>query len=123
VSHLGDRELSVLVNLLLDSLLVETTGEGLGDGVVPATAFPAHTWFEMIRTTEAAPGVAAERGALVRVNQRPSWPPSTNGHQHGIEDELAVYRRLSRRYRIARQGSFTPPAESRLTSMRVATRR
>jgi len=63
VSHLGDRELSVFVDLLLDSLLLEAAEEGLGDGVVPAIALPAHTWFEMIRTTEAAPRGAAELGA------------------------------------------------------------
>jgi hypothetical protein len=65
VSHLGDRELSVCVDLLLDSLLVDTAEEGLGDGVLPAIALPAHTWFEMIRTTKAAPRVAAELGAQV----------------------------------------------------------
>src|SRR5574337_1079615 len=62
---------------------------------MPAIALPAHTRFEMIRTTEAAPRVAAELGALVGVNQRPSWSPSTNGHQHGIEHEFAMDRRLS----------------------------
>jgi hypothetical protein len=33
VSHFGDRELSVFVDLLLDSLLLEAAEEGLGYGV------------------------------------------------------------------------------------------
>jgi hypothetical protein len=39
VSHVGDRELAVFIDLPLDSLLLETAEEGLGDGVVPAMPF------------------------------------------------------------------------------------
>jgi hypothetical protein len=65
VSHIGDRELSVLVDLLLDSFLFQAAEEGLGDGIVPAVALPAHTRFEMIRTAESTPRVAAELGSLI----------------------------------------------------------
>jgi hypothetical protein len=67
VSHIGDRELSVLVDLLLDSFLLQAAEEGLGNGIVPAIALPAHTRFEMIRAAEPTPRVAAELGALIGV--------------------------------------------------------
>ena len=38
VGHVCDRELAVLVDLFLDSLLLQAAEEGLGDGVVPAIA-------------------------------------------------------------------------------------
>ena len=65
VGHVRDRELSVLVDLLLDSLFLQAAEEGLGDSVVPAVALPAHTRFETIRTAESAPRVAV-------VDARPS---------------------------------------------------
>jgi hypothetical protein len=68
VSHVGDRELSVFVDLLLDSFLLEAAEEGLGNGVVPAIALSAHTRFEMIRPAESAPRVTAELSALIGVN-------------------------------------------------------
>jgi hypothetical protein len=68
VSYFGDRELSVLVDLLFDSLLLEAAEEGLGDGVVPAIALSTHTRFQMVRPTESAPRVAAELRALIGVN-------------------------------------------------------
>ena len=68
VSQVGNGELSVLVDLLLDAFLLQTAEEGLGDGVVPAIALPAHTRVEMIRTAESAPRVAAELGSLIGVN-------------------------------------------------------
>ena len=45
ISHLGDREISVLVDLLLDSLLLEAAEEELCDRVVPTIAFSAHARF------------------------------------------------------------------------------
>jgi hypothetical protein len=68
VSHFGDRELAVFVDLLLDSLLLEAAEEGLGDGIVPAIALSTHTRFEMIRPAESAPRVTAELSALIGVN-------------------------------------------------------
>ena len=48
VSHVRDRKLSVLIDLLLDSLVLQTAEKGLSDSVVPAVALPAHTRFEAI---------------------------------------------------------------------------
>ncbi len=62
VGHVRDRELSVLVDLLFDSLLLQAAEERLGDGIVPAVALPAHTRLETIRTAESTPGVAARTG-------------------------------------------------------------
>jgi hypothetical protein len=39
VSHIGNGELSVLVDLLLDAFLLQTAEKGLGDGIVPAMPF------------------------------------------------------------------------------------
>jgi hypothetical protein len=44
----GDRQVSDLVDLLLDPLFLQAAEEGLGDGVVPAVALPAHSRLEMI---------------------------------------------------------------------------
>ena len=44
----GDRQVSGLVDLLLDPLFLQAAEEGLGDGVVPAVALPTHTRLEMI---------------------------------------------------------------------------
>src|SRR5471030_2712730 len=43
VGHLGDRQLSVLVNLFLDPLFFQTAEERFGHGMVPAVVLPAHT--------------------------------------------------------------------------------
>src|SRR5262245_27116711 len=65
-----NRQLSVLVDLVLDPLLLQAAEEGLGDGIIPAVALPAQTRLEAIRATEPAPRVTAVLGALVGVNQR-----------------------------------------------------
>lgn len=61
VCQVGNRKLSVLGDLLLDPFLLQAAKEGLRDGVVPAVALPAHTRFEMIRSTSAPISRAAER--------------------------------------------------------------
>ena len=38
IGHISNRELPVLVDLLLDSLFLQTAKEGVGDGVIPAIA-------------------------------------------------------------------------------------
>lgn len=95
VGHVRDREFAVLVDLFFDSLLLQAAEERLGDGVVPAIALPAHTRFEMSRTAESSPRVAAELGSLIRVDQSTAGPPSTHGHQYGVEHELAMNGGLS----------------------------
>ena len=93
VGHVGDRQLSVLVDLFLDPLFLQAAEERLGDGIVPAVAFPAHTRLEAIRAAESPPRVAAVLRALIGVNQRAARSSSPHRHQHGIEHELAVNRR------------------------------
>ena len=65
ISHFGDRQRSILVDLFLDSLFFQAAEERLGDGIVPAVAFPAHTRLEVIRAAESPPRVAAELGSLI----------------------------------------------------------
>jgi len=77
-------------SLLLDPFLLEAAEEGLRHRVVPAVALPAHARIEAVRATEAPPRVAAELCALVRMHERAAETPSTDGHQDGIEHELAV---------------------------------
>jgi len=48
IGNVSDRELSVLVNVFLDPLLLQAAEEGFGHRVVPAVAFPAHARFEMV---------------------------------------------------------------------------
>lgn len=48
VRHIGFRQFTILVNLFLDSLLLQAAEEGLRDGVVPAVAFAAHARFQVI---------------------------------------------------------------------------
>jgi hypothetical protein len=92
VGHIGDRQLSALVDLFLDPLFLQAAEEGLGDGIVPAVALSAHTRLEAIRATESAPRVAAVLGALIGVNQRTARSAAPHRHQHRIEHELAVNR-------------------------------
>jgi len=94
VGHVGDRQFSVLVDLLLDSFLLQAAEERLGDRIVPAIALPAHARLEMIRTAESAPRVTAELGSLIGMNQSASRPASAHGHSHRVEHELAMNRGL-----------------------------
>ena len=48
VGHVRDRELSVLVDLLLDSLFLQAAEKGFNDSVIPAVALPARTQFVTI---------------------------------------------------------------------------
>src|SRR5262245_46420553 len=90
VGQVGDRQLSVLINLLLDSFLLQAAEERLSDGIVPAVTVPAHTRLEAIRAAESSPRVAAVLRARIGMNQRAAWTASPHRHQDGIEHELAV---------------------------------
>jgi hypothetical protein len=79
-SDLRDRQFSVLVDLLLDSLLLQAAEERFGDGVVPAVALSAHAGLEMIRPAEAAPRIAPELGAPIGVNQSAARSPTPHSH-------------------------------------------
>ena len=65
VSHVGDRQLPVPIDLFLDPLFLQAAEKGLGDGIVPAVGFPAHTRLKAIRAAESPPRVAAILSALI----------------------------------------------------------
>ena len=88
VGHIDQRQLTVLVDALLDLLVLQTAEDH--DGISSAAPFPAHTRFKMIRATEAPAGLACILRALVRVNQRAAWPRSADGGEQCIEHEIAV---------------------------------
>ena len=90
VRHVGDRQLSVFVDLFLDPLFLQAAEERLGDSIVPAVAFPAHTRLEVIRAAESPPCVAPVLRSLIGVNQRAARASSPHRHEHGVEHELAV---------------------------------
>jgi hypothetical protein len=90
VGYVGDRQFPVPVDLFLDPLFLQAAEKGLGDGIVPAVGFPAHARFKVIRAAESPPGVAAILRALIGMNQRAPRPASANGHQDGIQYQLAV---------------------------------
>ena len=90
------RSVSIVVDVLLDSLLLQTAEEGLRHRVVPAVPSTAHAGLEMIGLAEPAPRVTSVLRALIRVDQRSARPPSTHSHQGGIEHELAIDGRASR---------------------------
>lgn len=47
-SNVGQRELSVPVDLPIDPFLLQAAEEGLGHRVVPAVVFPAHPRLEVV---------------------------------------------------------------------------
>ena len=84
---------AVLVDLLLDPFLLEAAEERFRDGIVPAVALAAHARLQAVRATEAAPRIAPELRALLRLNERAAGMAPPDRHHHGIEDELTVQRR------------------------------
>ena len=46
IGHVGDRQFSILVDLLLDPFFLQAAEERLGNGIVPAVPFTTHTWLE-----------------------------------------------------------------------------
>ena len=85
------------VDLLLDSLLLQAAEDRLGRCIVPTVSWSAHAWFEVMRNTEAIPGIATILGALVGVND--DWligAPSPHCHQQCVENERFGQRRFHR---------------------------
>src|SRR5579872_4694544 len=94
ISHFGDRQRSILVDLFLDSLFLQAAEERLGHSIVPAVAFVAHTRLEVIRAVESPPCVAAELGSLIGMNQRAARSATANRHQRRVKHELTMNGRL-----------------------------
>jgi hypothetical protein len=89
VSQISLGELSILVNLLLDSFLLQTAEKGFRDGIVPAVRLAAHTRLQVIGAAESPPRVTAVLRALIGMNHRAAWSSSTHGHQDRVEHQLA----------------------------------
>src|SRR5215472_17614259 len=87
------REIASLVDVLLDSLLLQAAEEGLCHRVVQAVAFSAHAWLQSVGFAEALPRVASVLRPLVRVNDGVTRPLIPDRHPYGIEDHLPMYRR------------------------------
>ena len=73
IRQVSDRQLAVLVDLFLDPFFLQAAEKRLGNGVVPAVAFPAHTRLEVIRAAESSPRRVVVAGA--------------HCHQHRVEQE------------------------------------
>jgi len=65
--HFSARELSALVDPLLDAVFLQAREEGLSDRVVPAVATAAHVRLEATRTAEAPLVVTSILASLVGV--------------------------------------------------------
>ena len=65
ICDIGTREFAILVNSFLDAFLLQSAEKRLGDGVVPAVASTTHAGFELVRSAEPSPVVAAVLRALV----------------------------------------------------------
>ena len=65
VWNVSNRELAILANLFLDALFLQAAEERLGNSVVPTVASTTHTGFELVRSAEPSPVVAAVLRALV----------------------------------------------------------
>lgn len=85
-----DRQLAILVDMLLDLFLLQTAEEGLGDGVIPAVPSPAHAGDQTVRLAESLPTIAPVSGALIGVNDRVAGLAFTNSFEHGIEYQFTM---------------------------------
>jgi len=95
VEDVSAHPVARFVDLILDPFLFQAAEEGLSHRIVPIIASSIHAWFEVMRDTEAIPGVAAVLRALVRMHDdRLNRAPSPHGHQQGIENEFFGQRRL-----------------------------
>ena len=65
IRNVSNSELTILVDLFLDTFFLQAAEEGLGNGIVPAVAPTTHTGFELVRSTEPSPVVTAVLRALV----------------------------------------------------------
>lgn len=71
--------ISVFVDALRDSFVLETAEERLRHRVIPAVAPAAHAGLQVIGFAEASPSIATILRTLIRVNQRTARAPSTHG--------------------------------------------
>lgn len=85
VEDIGARQIPSLVDALLDAFLLQAAEEGLGNGIVPAVASPAHARLKVVGCAESPEVVASILAALVAVDHRALLRLATpHGHQQGI---------------------------------------
>lgn len=68
IGDIFSRDLSIVIDSFLDSLLLQTAEEGFGNGIVPAVTASAHTGFQMVGPAKASPVVTPILRTLVRMN-------------------------------------------------------
>jgi hypothetical protein len=90
ITDIGERQFTILVDLLLDALFLQAAEEGLRDGIVPTVALATHARLEPIGSTEPSPRVATVLSSLIRVDHRLTGPSTPHGHQHSVEHQLAL---------------------------------
>ena len=96
IGDVGQRQRSVLVDLLSDPFLLQTTEEGLDHGIVPAVPLPTHARLQVVRAAKTPPRVAAELRPLIRMNHRAAGASPAQGHQYRVNHKLAVHGRPRR---------------------------
>ena len=76
IVDLGIGHIPRLVDPMLGPLLLQTATERFGQCVIPAVSTPSHVGFNMTRTAEASPGIAAKRlTPSFREPAAPNGPP------------------------------------------------
>ena len=80
IIDLGIGNITSLINLLLDPLLLQAAKKRFGHSVIPAVSTPAHTGRKMMLMAEAPPRIAAKLRSLIRMNQCVLWLASPHGH-------------------------------------------
>lgn len=78
----------------LDTLFLQAPEEGLGHGIIPAVASPAHAGFQVIGSTEAPPGIAAILGALIRMDQSVPGSPASHCLPERLQNKFTMDRWL-----------------------------
>ena len=65
VEHITVRLVTRSIDFSTNTLFLQAAEEGLGNGVVPAVATPAHAHLQAVLATEALPVIAVVLDALV----------------------------------------------------------
>ena len=65
IIDLGIGNITSLINLLLDPLLLQAAKKRFGHSVIPAVSTPAHTGRKMMLMAEAPPRIAAKLRSLI----------------------------------------------------------
>ena len=92
-SDISLGKLSISVDFLFDTFLLQAAEKGFCDCVVRAVTATAHARFEMIISTETQPVIAPILGPLVRVDNRALRAAASNSHEDRVEYEFATDRR------------------------------